>query len=380
MTHDAVTGSPSAPSGRDFSASPSDVHAGRRAGSAQGASAGNLGDTQRSEVAGNPSSPSLPPQSQLLKELLELPTMSLEIAMLRLRVRQDQIGVIHLASGDQAVSSLKQVTQKQIDRIRTQRDELIRKLKAAKPSFWGVLGKVFSKAVSGVIGLCTCAAAVVTVAATGGAAWPLGVLAVVSFNSAMSSFVGMASDISASAGGPSFSVFSHIGGPKGLGTLLDGLFVANLGGVAAGAMTLGGVEDSRVIMAVSITAGIAGAAALCLCDAKASVKFVGYAENVRRFTKVSRGAVEGVEGAANVASGSVSTVETKAMADAKGLEADGVRNDAHREQTQAFVLILAESRNDLLELEQVMNRVLAKLMARMGSSLSALASAVPERA
>ena len=126
----------------------------RRPGVTPPPSSGNLGDTGRSQVSLPAQAAAAPPPSQLLQELLATPSMSLEIAMLRLRVRQDQISVIHLQSGDQAVASLQQVTQKQIDRIRTQRDELIRKLKAAKPSFWGVLGKVFSKAVSGVIGLC----------------------------------------------------------------------------------------------------------------------------------------------------------------------------------------------------------------------------------
>ncbi len=379
MSDSALTGPPST-QGRDYLLPPDDSATGPSTRPGRDHSAGNLGGIERSQLFGAPLTTPSTGQSQLLQDLLASPATTLEIAILRLRVRQDRIAEIHVESGERALGSLRLVNQNQLDRIRENRDEMLRKLRAAKPGFWGVLGKVFSKVVAGVIGLCTCAAAVATVMTTGGAAWPVALLAVVSFNSAMSSFVGAASDISASAGGPTFSIFSEIGGPKGLSTLLDGLVVMNLGGVAAGSMTLAGEEDTTVIMAVSLSCGIAGAALMCMCDAKAATKFVGYADNIRRFTKVSRGAVEGVEGVANTASGSVSTVETKALADAKGLEADGVRYDADREQTQAFMLILVESSNDLLEIDQVMNRVLAKLIARSGNSLSMLASATPERA
>ncbi len=380
MSDNALTGPPST-QGRDYALPPDDGTNGPSTPPSRDQSAGNLGGAGRSQLYGAPVTTTSTGQSQLLNDLLASPNTTLEIAILRLRVRQDRIAEIHVESGEKALGSLRLVNQNQIDRIRENRDEMLRKLRAAKPGFWGVLGKVFSKVIAGALGIVTCVAAVGAVMSTGGAAWPVALLAIVSFNSAMSSFVGAASDISASAGGPSFSIFSQVGGPKGLSTLLDGLLVADFGGIAAGSMTLAGEEDTTVIMAVSISCGIAGAALMCMCNAKAATKFVDYGTNLRKVAeRFNPGVVEGVEGACNTASSSIAYVQTKSLADAKGFEADGVRYDADREQTQAFMLILVESSNDLLEIDQVMNRVLAKLIARSGNSLAILASATPERA
>ena len=82
----------------------------------------------------------------------------------------------------------------------------------------------------------------------------------------------------------------------------------------------------------------------------------------------------------NATSNAAQAVSAKMLADAKRFEAQGVNLEANRAQTQAFLLAAIEAGNDLLGMDQLVNRMLAEILESTGASSRALAGASQSRA
>jgi hypothetical protein len=370
---------------------PGDPPAGQTGGAESNAPPGNLKSSAASTSGASTSIDTNP--LSLLKTLLDSPELPFELAILRVRLNQDDLNKLQLDSTHAIVGTLAKSTQAQIDRLHENRKSVLSKLAAAKPKLGPKIGKIFAKIAAIVLAAVTITAAVTATVATGGLGLPalVGAIALVT---ALSTTVGLASDISSAAGGPTFSVFSQVGGPPGLSGLLDSLLAFDFGGMTANAMMLAGEQDQNLIMGLSIAVGIMGTVLMAALTAKATslnteVDAAGdMVQGSQHFGNqmaalsddIPTGALVAVNATGNTTSHASQAVSAKMLADAKKFEAQGVTLEAYRAQTQAFLMAAIEAGNDMLAMDQMVNRMLAEIVESLGSSSRALAGASPARA